>query len=317
MSGAGSMRARVRKLLLIAPFVLYMAYSALRHDLRPEHVLLAVVAVVLVFAHDRTRQIFEGLLPLGLVGVLYDAMRPYQQLGLSVERVHLCDLRALELRFFGITVGDQRMTLHDWFFVHHTPAVDLYCAIPYATFVLVTVACGIFLYVKDRPAMFRLAWGFFLLNLLGFTTYHLLPAAPPWYFHSHGCVVDLATHASEGPALMRVDHMLGVAYFHGMYGKAASVFGALPSLHCAYPLLVLLTGWKAFGWKLRAASAFYYVSMVFSAIYLDHHWVIDALLGSSYAALVTALMAIAQRVFVRTPAQRAPELASGLLESET
>jgi inositol phosphorylceramide synthase catalytic subunit len=238
-----------------------------------------------------------------LVFLLFDGNRPFQKVGLTAERVLLCDLRNLEARLF----GSGGSTLHDYWVTHHTAALDVFCAIPYATFILWCVAGGIYLYVKDRPAMRRFMWSFLLLNVLGFATYHLLPAAPPWYFHQNGCVVDLAQKASEGPALARVDGYLGFAYFHGMYGKASSVFGALPSLHCAYPFLLVIEGWRVFGPKLRALTIAYYGVMVFSAVYLDHHWVLDALLGTFYAVVASGTMRLVFR------ARRAPEPASPLV----
>jgi len=164
------------------------------------------------------------------------------------------------------------------------------CAIPYATFILWSALGAIWLHMKDRTAMHRFMWGFLFVNVAGFITYHVLPAAPPWYFHENGCTVDLATKASEGPALARVDALLGIRYFHGMYSKASSVFGALPSLHCAYPFLLVASGWRSFGPRLRVVTLAYYGAMVFSAVYLDHHWVIDALLGTLYAAIAALVM---------------------------
>jgi inositol phosphorylceramide synthase catalytic subunit len=276
------------RLKWIAPFVLYAIYSAARSDLRVEHFLMIAAVTAFVVIGPRTRALLPGLYPFALVGLLYDAMRPYQTLGVSESRVLLCDLRAVESRFF----GSGGATLHDFFLTHHTPALDLFCAVPYATFVLWCIGGAVWLYVKDRPAMLRFAWGFLLLNVMGFVTYHALPAAPPWYFHARGCVVDLATRPSEGPALARVDALLGISYFHGMYAKASSVFGALPSLHCAYPLLLVIEGWRSFGPRLRTAAVAYWLVMVFSAIYLDHHWVLDALLGSTYAVLASLLMRV-------------------------
>jgi hypothetical protein len=300
-----------RPYLPLLPFVLYALYSAARHDLRPEHLILIVAVAVLAYTGPRTKELLFGLYPLGLVGILFDGMRPFQRLGLTESRVHVCDVRALEAQLFGLSAGDgaERITLHDYFQTHHTLALDLYCAIPYATFILVCVACATFLYVKDRPAMLRFAWGFFLLNLAGFITYHVIPAAPPWYFHAHGCAVDLGARASEGVPLGRVDAFLGVAYFRGMYSKAASVFGAIPSLHCAYPLLVILEGWAVFGRKLRAAAVVYYVSMVFSAVYLDHHWVIDAVIGGAYAVLVFVFLRFAAPRLARMRAEQAVPIA--------
>lgn len=270
--------------LLAAPFVAYTAYAAARSDLRVEHVLLAAAAIALAAIGPRTRALLRGLFPIALVGLLFDAMRPYQKLGITESRVLLCDLRDAESKLFGWESGGARATVHDLLRVHHTLAVDLFFAVPYATFVLWCVAGAVFLYVRDRPATSRFAWGFFLMNLAAFVTYHALPAAPPWYFHEHGCVVDLATRASEGPALARVDAAIGVGYFRAMYSKASSVFGALPSLHCAYPFLLVLEGWRAFGPRLRVAAVGYYVWMVAAAVYLDHHWLLDAILGSAYAA---------------------------------
>jgi hypothetical protein len=102
--------------------------------------------------------------------------------------------------------------------------------------------------------------------------------------------VDLATRATEGPALERVDLMLGITFFHGMYARASSVFGALPSLHCAYPILILVEGWRSFGWKLRFVAMCFACWMIFSAVYLDHHWIIDALLGGFYAVITTVVL---------------------------
>lgn len=271
--------------LWIAPFIVYAIVAFARSDLRFEHIAVIAIVAALTLIGPRTNELLRGLYPLGLVFILYDGMRPFQRLGLTESRVFLCDLRAFEARLFGAHGN----TLHDYWQAHPSAALDVLCAIPYATFILWSALGAIWLYFEDRPAMRRFMWGFLLLNVAGFITYHVVPAAPPWYFHTHGCVVDLATKASEGPALARVDALLGFAYFHGMYGKASSVFGALPSLHCAYPLLLVLEGWRAFGPKLRVASVAYYLAMVFSAVYLDHHWVTDALLGSAYA-VATALV---------------------------
>jgi membrane-associated phospholipid phosphatase len=101
--------------------------------------------------------------------------------------------------------------------------------------------------------------------------------------------VDLLAHASEGPNLARVDALIGVPYFHGMYGRASDVFGAMPSLHVAYALLVVIEGWASFGAGLRAAAVAFYLSMCFAAVYLDHHWVLDVVAGSAYCVAVAVV----------------------------
>lgn len=292
----------MRGALLALPWILYAVYATLRHDLRPEHLLVLAIVGVLAWVGPRARELLRGLYPLGLVFIVFDAMRPFQRVGLTEARVHVCDLRALEATLF----GRGGATLHDYWQAHPSVVLDVICAVPYATFILWCIVGAAYLYAVDRPAMRRFMWGFFLMNVAGFATYHLIPAAPPWYFHAHGCAVDLATRPSEGPALARVDALLGFGYFHGMYAKASSVFGALPSLHCAYPFLLVLEGWRAFGSGLRALTVAYYLLMVFSAVYLDHHWVLDAALGTAFA--VAASLVLGRLARVSLPSLATPEL---------
>jgi inositol phosphorylceramide synthase catalytic subunit len=264
------------------PFVGYAFVMGALGELRWDHAALALVVTALAYTSARTRDFCVGTYPMALTALLYMAMRYIEDLGVTAERVHVCDLRALELRLFGITVGGERITLHDWFRANPSTALDVFCAIPYGTFLPACVLCALVLYLRDGAAMRRFTWAFLLVNVLGFITYHVYPAAPPWYFHAYGCAVDLSARSSPGPSLAHVDALLGVPYFQGMYGRASDVFGAVPSLHVAYPLLILLEGFPHFRWPGRALALTFFPSMCFAAVYLDHHWVIDIVLGVLY-----------------------------------
>jgi hypothetical protein len=212
----------------------------------------------------------------------------------------VCDLRAIELEFFGVNgagVGGQPGTLHDWVQQHANLPLDVFFSVPCGTFIGAAFFFGAFLYSVDYPAMRRFTGAFLAMNVAAFITYHVYPAAPPWYFHAHGCTVDLASRASEGPNLARVDAWLGVSYFGGFYGRSNDVFGAVPSLHVAYPLLILLEGWHAFAmigrapwlkWPLRFGAAFFFAWMCAAAVYLDHHWVVDIVVGLFFALVAFA-----------------------------
>ena len=226
------------------------------------------------------------LYPFGLVGILYDAMRFVRNAGLTPSRVHVCSLHALEQRFFGVA----GTTIPEWWARHASLPLDVYCAIPYGSFVFACIGFAVYLFATDVPAMRRFAWAFLFLNVLGFATYHVYPAAPPWYYETHGCFVDLAARASEGPNLARVDQLLGIGYFHALYGRASDVFGAIPSLHVAYPLLIALEAIRRPGWFVRIGSISFFLSMVFAAVYLQHHWVIDVVVGLAYAISVHAIV---------------------------
>lgn len=88
--------------------------------------------------------------------------------------------------------------------------------------------------------MSTLAWGFLLVNLIGMFDWLVFPAAPPWYVAQYGAgpaQLD-ATPSAAGAA--RFDELLGVHYFADFYARSGNVFGAMPSLHVAYPTLVFL-----------------------------------------------------------------------------
>ena len=196
-------------LLPPAPFVLYGLVMLLRGELRWDHVAMMVLVPALAYTSEKSKKLCEASYAMGLVGLFYDAMRYFRNVGVSPERVHLCDLRAMEIKLFGVTMGGERVTVHDWFLTHHWDALDLWCAVPYGTFIFASLGCAVVLYGRDYRAVQHFAWGFFLMNVVGFATYHIYPAAPPWYYHAHGCFVDMAANPQAGPRLEHVDAMLG------------------------------------------------------------------------------------------------------------
>jgi membrane-associated phospholipid phosphatase len=70
------------------------------------------------------------------------------------------------------------------------------------------------------------------------------------------------------------------------------VFGAMPSMHCAYPTLGLLTAWRHTTWRTRPLHLFYVFWMAGAALYLDHHWILDVL-GGWLVAIVAVVAATA------------------------
>ena len=278
-------------LLPALPLPLYTAAMALRGELRIDHIVVTGTFLVLAYAHPKTKQFLVSFLGFVLIAVLYDAGRFIRDLGVSEGRVIGCGLYEFERSWLGIAEGGHKIALQDFFLTHHHPVADVFFAIPYAVFIAVSIGYAIYLFVTDPRACARFSWAFFVLNVLGMLTYHLLPCAPPWYAHRHGCAIHLNVAEYEGDALARVDAMTGVAYFRAFYGRAAEVFGALPSLHVAYPLLIVLEGWRRHGLAGRAASIFFFVWMGVAAIYLDHHWITDVVLGAAYAVLVFVALA--------------------------
>jgi hypothetical protein len=282
---------------LPVPFVLWSVACLVQGERRWELLLFAIGMPLLAYTNANTKRLFAGIFPMALLALVYDAMRFVQYVGITPERVHVCDLRELDMQIASVTLNGTRASLHDYFQAHASEALDLICAIPYGTFLIVTVAFAVVLYLCDYARLQRFAWTFFLVNIAGFVTYHVYPAAPPWYYHLHGCSVDLATRASEGPNLARVDRWLGVSYFAGFYGRSNDVFGAVPSLHIGYPLLIAIYAWPMTRVLGRTLALGFFAWMCFAAVYLDHHWVVDVILGVIYTVVVEMCL----RIWTRSP----------------
>ena len=278
------------------PFVVWPLLMLVTGHGRWDYAAFPALCLGLAYGNAWTKRLFVMLYPLGLVAVLYDGMRFVKDVGVTPDRLHVCDLRAIDMSIASVTVDGRHGTVHEWLQAHASLGLDLLFAIPYGTFIFVTLGFATYIYTKDPSVVRRFGWTFLLVNLAGFVTYHLYPAAPPWYFHAHGCSVDLAAHASEGPNLARVDAWLGMHYFGAMYGRSSDVFGSVPSLHVAYPMLVVLGGWRVFGRLAKALSLVFLVSMCLAAVYLDHHWIFDVILGLAFS--------VAGHLFVQAVAAR-------------
>src|SRR5260370_35847740 len=87
-------------ILLPLPIVAYAVIMIFRGEFRGDHLAFLILAPVLAYAHERTKKLFVGLYPFCLVGLLYDSSRYYLDVGVSQDRVHLCDLRELDLKLF-------------------------------------------------------------------------------------------------------------------------------------------------------------------------------------------------------------------------
>ena len=262
----------------LLPFALPLAYVTTIWaigDLRPEHVIIPGIACVLAYATPKTKQFFVDALPYLMVAVGYDTVRYARAAVVTADRVIGCGLRDAELALFAVAPG---VTPQDWFAAHNSPLLDLIFSVPYAIFAYVAIIYAGYLYFVDRPRMRHYLWAFAIANFISFTMWLVIPAAPPWYIRQYGCGIDLSV-APSAAALNRVDAYLGIDYFQRFYSRAASVFGAMPSMHCAYPMLGLLTAWKSTTWKTRPVHIAYALFMFAAAVYLDHHWILDALAG--------------------------------------
>jgi membrane-associated phospholipid phosphatase len=110
--------------------------------------------------------------------------------------------------------------------------------------------------------------------------------------------------APAAAATLRFDGLFGTHLFGDMYGHGIDVFGAYPSLHVAYPLLaaILAFRYRELRWA-RVPTVLFFMLMCLSAVYLQHHYVTDVVLGIAYALVaLAAVWALQRRRARRWPA---------------
>lgn len=296
------------------PAAFFLAYWTALYflgGLRPDHINVGVIVLILSYGGRDIRTLRGFLLPLILTGIIYDSQRFYSDY--IRGPIHVQEPYHFDKYFFGIQTSSGVLTPNEWWQLHTNWILDLITGACYIIFIAVFVlSCAYFRFyisrkgttkvsaaevLKRSPAMM---WSFFWVNMVGYSTYYWYAAAPPWYVAKYGLgPADLSVPASQA-GCVRFDQLLGTHFFSEFYGRSADVFGAIPSLHIAYPLIAALFAFR-FG-KLRVFTSVFYLMMCFSAVYLNHHYILDILWGSTYAVIV---MNLTDRYFSRSPESHA------------
>ncbi|MFN8027868.1 MAG: phosphatase PAP2 family protein [Acidimicrobiia bacterium] len=158
---------------------------------------------------------------------------------------------------------------------------DLLAWAVYLSHFFVTPAVAVVLWIRDRAAFLRFRLMFLLLTAAGFVTYVVYPAIPPW----------LASRRGDMASTVRVVHevwaQLGLHSIAAVFGEKSDYafpVGALPSLHAAWPFLLLLFLWPVAG-RWRVLLVAYAAAMALTLMYSADHFLFDILLGWTYATV--------------------------------
>ncbi len=264
----------------------YLLAMRLSTGNRPEQFWALGALLLLVVWSDGTRRFFAGMLPFVLFGIVYDLTHITEPL-VRYLHIHVEEPYWFDKTFFGISSAGTSLTPNEFFAIHHWPPVDLLTGTAYIIYVYWAIGFAAYLVLARRDEagrrlLARFGWTFLLMNLAGFATYYVYPAAPPWYVADYGLGPANMAARSSAAAAARWDALTGIHYFAGFYGRSADVFGAIPSLHVAYPLMTFLYGLELRKRWLDVASFALFLLVSFAAVYLNHHYVLDVLLGVLY-----------------------------------
>jgi len=264
--------------------------------------LLGYLALIVIFMLSRNISItpdrlflyfFFGAIIVGRGKTFLRDWVPFLALLLGYEM-----LRGFADNFFRVNV-ENMVWLEKSLFLGHLPTevfqnlfytsgqiglVDIGATIFYFLHFPLPLLTAFYLWVKDKHHYYRFVIALLVLSFSGFITFLLFPAAPPWYAAEQGLIsITKITN-------LAVDYMgwtWNISYYYQRLNP--NPVAAIPSLHAAYPMLVLLA-LHAYKKKLFWYFLPYPFLVWFSAVYLGEHYVIDILAGIFYAVAAYLLV---------------------------
>ena len=214
------------------------------------------ILVALLFAYEYSRGIAD-------------------QLG---TRVHMTAIRDIDrFLFFG---NDPNVWVQNHFNISRKVSwYELPLAVVYMTHFVFPVAIAVVLWLSNRRQWDRYMRRFALLLGAGVATYILFPVAPPWMAARDGYIGDIARITASGWRSM------GLSTVSKVFDRGKEItnpVAALPSLHAAFSLLVVVFFFKWMSTPWRIISLILPVSMAFALVYFGEHYVTDILAGWLY-----------------------------------
>ncbi len=272
--------AKQKAVLVPVLSLAYLLFSYFLIGFRPEQLVLVGLCNACYYLSDTTRRFITGFSIFVVFWVLYDYMKAFPNY--AYRAVDIARLYNTEKSLFGINYHGNLLTPNEFWLLNGNSFLDVMCGLFYLCWVPVPLAFAGYLFFQNRRLFFEFSLTFLLVNILGFVIYYLHPAAPPWYVQQHGFAFQPLTMGSTAQ-LAKFDNFFGVNIFKSIYAKNSNIFAAMPSLHSAYPVVVLFYAMKN---KVSVFNLFFFVIMLgvwFAAVYTSHHYVLDVLAGISVA----------------------------------
>ncbi|MBL7685382.1 MAG: phosphatase PAP2 family protein [Deltaproteobacteria bacterium] len=281
-------KANRSPLVTLLGFVLiYCGGYFLAHELKTVHLLFSGFILFLFFLHSQTRMFALLAIPVIFKNVIFDFTRyiPFQ----FMTPVHILGPYQIEKDWFGIFQAGQRLIPNEWLLQHLNPFLDILTGICYFLNEPIAIVMIVLLWKKKSANIaFVYACSFLIMNLMAFVTQIFFPVAPPWYVMKYGFEQPLHPIPGDPAGLIRFDQVVGFPVSKTFYGMSPIVFGAIPSMHAGFAMLEFLFSFQL-GRVWSIISGLFFLGVCFSAVYLQHHYIIDLLAGVLFALGTTLL----------------------------
>lgn len=267
----------------------YIALCFATGTLKLHHWFLLIAVPAAALAQERGRKFFRDFWPLFAFWLVYDRLRLIQPF--LLDRVSVRWPYELERWAFGWIAGGD-LPAHagrEWLGAHlHTFAGSSFSfALQFIYFSHLFVLPMMLYYFwhrghsrpGDRLLFINHIRSFTALHFTGMFVYVVLPVAPPWWVSLH----HFARPTTELIAQTKMTEAMDGAMVQGVIQSAAVWFAAVPSLHGAYPVLMLLLALKIRNRFVTSALILYTAAMFASTVLLNQHYIIDLVAGALLA----------------------------------
>ena len=275
----GSRRVMIGWAVLIASLVVYYLVAGIPWS--TNSVLLYVMAGLVVSSLGsgvRWKRLLMDWLPLVVVLFGYGILRGYASHTLWGPFYRPQVWFDTHVTGFGV---DPTVQLQRWLYrpgLHFWDYLVWVCYMShfFTSFIIMGV-----LWKTNHPKFRRYVALFVGLTFIGYITYVLYPAMPPWMASQFGHLPPTTRIIDQVWKHLHIG--LGQALFAGG-NRFDNNVAAMPSLHGAYPMLICLVFWKGSSRRKRVLLAAYPICMAFSLVYTGEHFVTDIFVGWIYAA---------------------------------
>jgi membrane-associated phospholipid phosphatase len=282
---------RVRLALISLYALVYVVWFQVNGLITDRISVLLSVVILLAVAHTgqplyRWRMLVVDFTLYVLMWVAYEESRgAADRLGmpLQVESVRNID----RVLFFGT---DPNVWMQRHFYEPaHVRWYDVVASITYYTHFVLPIAVIVVLWIAKRREWLRFIRRFATVLLVSCIGFVLVPTAPPWMAAGGDTQIVL-------DALPPLDRPTGRGWSHlGLHGFVhawehgrdwANHIAAMPSLHAAYALIVVVFFFPWIRrWWIKALLLLFPVAMAASLVYFAEHYVVDALAGWALVGL--------------------------------
>jgi hypothetical protein len=226
--------------------------------------------------------------PILVVLTVYDFSRGFAD---GLLPVHIDDLIRAERALFG---GVPTVWLQERLYVPgQVHWWDVAVSFVYFSHFVVSLTVAVVLWTRHRPTWLAFMRRWLFLTLAGLVTYFLYPAAPPWYAskygHLHEEVYRISTLGWHEIGLRSAGKLLNAG--QAMVNPVA----AIPSLHSAFALLVVLFFLPRVRRRWIPLLMLYPLAMTFALVYAGEHYIVDVLVGWAYVLVTLAVLGLAER----------------------